>query len=141
EVMSAAQRALQLGDQDAHVTLTVLKDAVRRISVMPGQRTLVLVSPGFLIRPEFREDEIEIIDRAIRANVVIGSVDARGLYADDLRLDKAQYDPMAETLKAQAERASSRAQEDVLAELADNTGGAFFHNGNDLDAGFRRVAT
>jgi hypothetical protein len=34
----------------------------------------------------------------------------------------------------------ARAQ-DVLSDLAVDTGGQFFHNSNDLDAGFRRVAT
>jgi hypothetical protein len=35
---------------------------------------------------------------------------------------------------------TASAQEDVLAELADATGGQFFHNDNDLGSGFRRVA-
>ena len=29
--------------------------------------------------------------------------------------------------------------EDSMAELADGTGGLFFHNSNDLDAGFKRL--
>ena len=43
-------------------------------------------------------------------------------------------------MKSQYETASAMSQEDVLAEVADSTGGVFFHNSNDLDAGFKRVA-
>ena len=38
------------------------------------------------------------------------------------------------------EIAAASAQDDLLAVLADGTGGVFFHNNNDLDEGFRRVA-
>ncbi len=33
-----------------------------------------------------------------------------------------------------------KATENVMAELADGTGGTFFNNSNDLDAGFKRLA-
>jgi len=142
--MAAAQRALSFGDADAQLALSVLKDVVRRISAMPGQRSLILVSPGFLVQRDFRPDEIDIMDRAIRSNVVIGAVDARGLYVGDgvvPDVSKPVYDSRAEIFKAQYNRDSDLAQADVLAELADSTGGTFFHNNNDLDEGFRRVAS
>ena len=47
---------------------------------MPGQRALVLVSPGFLMLDQ-QMDEYEVMDRAIRANVTISTLNARGLYA------------------------------------------------------------
>jgi VWFA-related protein len=140
-VFSAAQRELSVGEHDSHVAMTVLSDAIRRMAAVPGQRSLVLISPGFLVTTDYRAEETDIIDRAIRSNIIIGSIDARGLYADDLRLDKAQYDARAETVKAQYTRDAARQQDDVLAELASNTGGTFYQNSNDLDEGFRRVAT
>jgi hypothetical protein len=48
--------------------------------------------------------------------------------------------PQAQQLISQYYRASAIATEDVLAELADGTGGTFFHNNNDLNEGFARVA-
>src|SRR5262249_5915636 len=80
-VRMATTRALNVGDMDTKTTLSVIKDLVRRMSAAPGQRTLVLVSPGFHIPSTYRQDEVETLDRAIRANVVISSLDARGLYA------------------------------------------------------------
>jgi VWFA-related protein len=144
QAMSAAQRALTLGNADVQVSMAVLKDVVRRISGMPGQRSLILVSPGFLIVPDFRTDEVDIMDRAIRSNVVIGAVDARGLYVGDGIVPDASkpvYSSQAAIFKAQYDRDSALAQADVLAEFSDSTGGTFFHNSNDLDEGFRRVAT
>ncbi len=43
-------------------------------------------------------------------------------------------------VKSQLMRASDLANSDILAELADGTGGTFFQNSNDLDAGFKRIA-
>jgi hypothetical protein len=49
----------------------------------PGQRTVMVISPGFFtIDPLFSADKNEILDRAIRANVIINGMDARGLYTD-----------------------------------------------------------
>jgi hypothetical protein len=77
----AAQRALISGEQETRTALRVLMDVVRRMSAMPGQRTIVLVSPGFLT-PELQQEKTDILDRAIRSNVIVSSLDARGLYTD-----------------------------------------------------------
>ena len=42
--------------------------------------------------------------------------------------------------KALIDIAAASAQDELLAILADSTGGVFFHNSNDLDEGLRRVA-
>ena len=136
----AAQRALISGEQETRTALRVLMDVVRRMSAMPGQRTIVLVSPGFLT-PELQQEKTDILDRAIRSNVIVSSLDARGLYTDSA------YDASRQTvsvgaslIKARYDRDADRAQADVLAEMASGTGGVFFENSNDLDEGFRRVA-
>ena len=56
-----------------------LKGVVGRVSRMPGQRSVVLVSPGF-IAPEMEYEYTELIDHALRSQVVINALDARGLY-------------------------------------------------------------
>jgi hypothetical protein len=42
-------------------------------------------------------------------------------------------------LKFQYRRGSMSLSEDVMAELADGTGGTYFHNSNDLEGGFERL--
>jgi len=51
--------------------------AIGKLSTMPGQRSLVLVSPGFLVLADSVEWETRIVDRAIRAGVVVSAVDVK----------------------------------------------------------------
>src|SRR5581483_436887 len=83
----------------------------------------------------------DILDRAAHASVVISALDARGLYTTGLDITQQSYNAYATRVKEQYQRESASAQEDILAELADGTGGTFFHNSNDLEEGFRRVAS
>jgi hypothetical protein len=140
-VESQAVRALAAGDHESRLALTVIRDVVRRLAAMPGQRTIILVSPGFHAQ-ENRFEETETMDRAIRSKVVISSLDARGLYTTGLSADDSSraFSQQWSTLRTQYDISSASAQADVLAELADGTGGTFFHNSNDLFAGFERVA-
>jgi VWFA-related protein len=129
------------GLQETHVTLTVLKDVVRRMSAMPGQRIVVLISPGFFSPTEYQSDRSDILDRAIRANVVINSLDARGLWTDQMfdASQQAASTPAFLALKQQYDRKPRWQRADVLAEMADGTGGSLFENNNDLDQGMREL--
>jgi VWFA-related protein len=139
-VSSTSRAVLDVGDHESRISLGVLKDVVRHISRMPGQRTVVLVSPGF-IAPQMEFDYMDIIDRAVRSQVVINPLDARGLYVllpfGDISYSGTSAPPPA---KAFIETAAASANDDLLAVLSDSTGGVFFHNNNDFDEGFRRVA-
>ena len=139
-VNTETQQALQVGDQESHVSLSVLQQVVRNISRMPGQRSVILVSPGF-ITPQLEFEYTDIIDRALRSQVVINTLDARGLYTIDTLGDIANPPQvMPPPQKGLLVIAAATANDDLLSILADSTGGVFFHNNNDLDEGFRRVA-
>jgi VWFA-related protein len=138
---SAAQRVLSTGDQETRVALFTLRDLVRRMAAAPGKRTILLLSPGFYT-PEQQTEKMDIFDRAIRANVIISTLDARGLWVDPT-FDASQR-PVAMgamRIKAQYDHDAAMAGADVLAEVAYGTGGAFFQNNNDFDEGLRRLAT
>jgi VWFA-related protein len=139
---AAASAALSFGENDTKTALSLLKDVVRRMSASPGQRTIVLVSPGFFIPDYLRQDEIEVLDRAIRANVIISSLDARGLYVTGPGSDitERQLNLSTQRQKDAYQRDNDLVSSGTLAELADGTGGTLFHNNNDLVDGFRRVA-
>jgi len=111
---------------------------VRALSTVPGQRSIVLISPGFLTLADLQQDSTAIMDLAIRSNIIISSLDARGLYTVVPGGDAGQAVQNAAQTQYQGAGASS--DEDVLSGLADGTGGAFFHDNNDLVEGFRRVA-
>jgi len=143
-VRSAASRVLSMGERETRLAITVLENAIRRLAAAPGDRALILVSPGFLITDDLRADETDIMDRAIRANVRISSLDARGLYTQipggDASTRNTTAIPEVLNVKAQYDRQSALAEEGILGELPDATGGRYFHNNNDLKAGFNQVA-
>ena len=116
------------------------EQVVRKMSSMAGQRTLILVSPGFLtVTPEAMALKSVILDMAAELNVTISSVDARGLYTTilDASTDTAGTQRERRARSEQYRGDSMRLNEDIMAELADGTGGTYFHNSNDLQGGFR----
>ena len=143
-VRSAATGAVTAGDQDVRVTLSALKEFVRKMATLPGQRTLILVSPGFVtLTAESMRWKTEILDLAAKSDVTISAVDARGLYSTELGANERGPDSkmaMQTGYEAQSHRNSVALTEDVMAELAEGSGGGFFHNSNDLEAGFKALA-
>src|SRR6202040_2190135 len=73
---------------------------------------------------------------------IVNTLDARGLYAllpfGDISYSGSHAPPPPG--KTLIESAAASANDELLASLADGTGGVFFHNNNDFDEGFRRVA-
>lgn len=138
---TAAMRMVSDGDADTLYAYRHLDDIARRLAVMPGQRVMVLVSPGFLQTQETLEAS-ELIDRATHGNIVINTIDARGLYVPDLGGDiasPAHDSARTAGLKSMYRTTGQSMQADVLGELADGTGGTFFHNRNDIDEGMREA--
>jgi VWFA-related protein len=137
-----SQRAAEIWDRAALQSLDALEVAdgvIRRVAAMPGQRILVLVSTGFLIAT--RERQVgALIDWALRQNVVVNVIDAAGLYAKTYPNVNLVRRPDLQSAKFRIENEGLSVQRDVLAGLTAGTGGAFFHNSNDFDDGFRQTA-
>jgi VWFA-related protein len=140
---STALRILSAGDMQTQYSFRHLREIVRRMSVVSGVRLLVLLSPGFLI-PRYEYELSEVIDTASRSNVVISTLDARGLYTVDASPDISRRplgDPTMEGFHTSYRVQGQARQSDVLYSLADGTGGQQFKNSNDLAAGFRLVVS
>ena len=138
---AAAQRAISEGDNETEYAYRHLEEIIRRMTSLPGQRILVLVSPGF-IPSTLQYEASQMVDRATRANVVINTIDERGLYVPDLMGDISN--PPNDGIRTAGYKSMYRvsaqgAQEAVLAELADGTGGTFYHNRNDVDEAMREA--
>ena len=111
-----------VAEQDRRVTLASIAEFVRRMSSLPGQRELILVSPGFAIpfdAPEARDAESRVMKLAAESNVTVSTLNARGVFVSG--------------------PSPTFAEENVLAELAYGTGDEFFHGSNDFDAGFEAL--
>jgi hypothetical protein len=139
----SARNALNQGDKDAVASLGTLLTVIGKVAAAPGQRTIVLVSPGFLVLSNVLTEETQLIDRAVKAGIVIGTLDARGLYAMSAAGDAADRTISVSTVASKFRHNSDEAtaQADVMANLAAGTGGTFYKGTNDYDAGFARVAT
>jgi VWFA-related protein len=140
ELESLARRAANAGRRDTVVTLGGLRDAILRLAAAPGERVLVLVSPGFIL-PDNQREAAELAERAVRARIVVNTLDARGMYTDTMYQASTRAVGPANVMVFQFQHTEASAQSDILAELASATGGEFVQNNNDMDAGLRRLAT
>jgi VWFA-related protein len=162
---NAATRTVALADRNIRSVLATIDGVIAKLSRMAGQHTMVLVSSGFVMLDDRRQDEIAVLERAVRAGIVVNTLDARALYALTSELDASAHTidnqiisaPMSGPgftgytsvageggssllVKAQESRDGAFASRDVMAEFAENTGGVFIENTNDLDGGFARLA-
>ena len=143
-VASTVAQVVNAGEINTQYAVRRLQEVVRRVSVMPGQRSIVLVSPGFLTLT-YEYDVSEVIDKANKANVFINALDGRGVYTVDPIGDISQDAPLRANsatvaLSMQYRVMEQQVQSEVLSNLAYSTGGFYFYNNNDLDVGFRTTA-
>jgi VWFA-related protein len=127
-------------------TLASISRVVDRLGKMPGTRVLVLASSGFF-GETLELQENTIIDQAVHAGVVINALDAKGLYSEPPPGTR-PGDPRAfrgagstTTLVGETMNQGDRLMvvNSAMADLAHGTGGVFFHDNNDLNAGFHKL--
>jgi VWFA-related protein len=148
DTIAAAQTTLGLAEQFAQDTLGIITDVIHYLARMPGHRMLVLASSGFLTQT-LADKQDKVIDEALNSNVIINSLDAKGLVAEvpaydedgrPVKIDVRSRNGKWLTVYDQFKTANREMQNDPLAILAEGTGGKFYHNRNDLDVGLREMA-
>ena len=144
QIRNQARMVLGQAQMQARTSLQGLEQVVNVVSQAPGQRSVILVSSGFLSQSEQYQLD-RIIDRALRSEVVISSLDPRGLALLMRESDITRgYTPSANSGAIGPQHTVDTTREfvatDALAEVAEGTGGEFFHNNNDLTAGFRALS-
>ena len=146
-VMSQAQGVWEPMKELSENTLATVRGVVNYLAGKPGERVLVLASPGFLTGTLERVVD-EVVHDALRAEVVINALDAKGLYAEDPSHGRMQNELKAGG-PADAKRAKHEAESfgpalmnttAAMADFADGTGGRFFHDRNDLADGYYMLA-
>ena len=138
EVNEIANQALMAGQQNVKATYATIEALVRKMATLPGQRSLILVSPGMLTIDDVgKAAESDLMNFAAASNVTISAIDGRGLYTTGQSADERTM-----TVSAMLDEFHRAEMQDAglsMANLAAATGGNFFHNGNDMDAGFKGV--
>ncbi|MFL6256824.1 MAG: VWA domain-containing protein [Pyrinomonadaceae bacterium] len=135
-------------------TLGALSFIVRGMRELPGRKSVVVFSGGFPIfrdlnQPNDRRGSDRILDnlrrltdQANRASVVIYTMDARGLVAPNLTAADNYYpapgsDPMSSPVFERQQEIVKN--QEGLAYLAEQTGGIFIRDTNDLAGGMERI--
>jgi len=139
---ATAQQVSAQGEVEIDAAFQRLADYIRALASKPGERKLVLVSPGF-VSTEASRNLSNLIDRALEAKVIVDTIDARGLYTPDMG-DVTQSGGMNAQLGGAATRFRLQEQSlagEVLGSIAAGTGGEWFHNRNDLDERFRQIVS
>ncbi len=142
-ILALAQQIVEQTALQSRSNLQEMGQVVTYLATLPGQRTLLLVSPGFM--SQNTQPELDrLIDRALRKQVVISSIDPRGLAMamGETDITQRDYTPSG-TVSASFHRMETAREfqaSDVMAEVAQGTGGEFVHNDNDLKNGFAMLA-
>jgi VWFA-related protein len=141
-LMTSSNAVIEEGGEDIRIEFQELGNTLRRLGSKPGERVLLLASPGFILPVDLRFLFFLLVDHASRSDVIINTLDARGLYTPDLLGDISQ--PGSDSPQTVGQAASARLEEQfeqqfLLMDFAYATGGRFFHNSNDLEGGLRQL--
>jgi VWFA-related protein len=133
---AAARSVLAQSDVISENSLGALQNLVRHMSGLPGDRGIALISNGFESRAH--DDRLnEIIDSAIRSNVIISAMAGYGLKAYVPFGDASQ--PAMAGPGADLEKAGDDSASEVLQAAAEGTGGVFIRDTNDYNDTLARI--
>src|SRR5262245_35531864 len=141
-VQMRARQILAEATYMRRASLITLREVVERVSNLPGQRLLMMVSDGFTLFDtgggQDTNDLQSVTSRAVRSGVVIYSIDAKGLQPPtlfDASLGNIPNDPRISSYVT----AGERDLENGLNALAKDTGGEAFFNTNDTAGAMGRA--
>jgi VWFA-related protein len=127
-------------------TLGTIENILRGLRGLPGRKTMVMLSDGFLLGGFSQGtlyDMRRITDAATRSGVVIYALDTRGLIATPEAFDASQPgfgNEQPPGARMSIESAAIEANRDGLNALSRDTGGFPVFNNNDLSVGLQKIA-
>ncbi len=144
DAQTEASEVFAMAEEESRAVLRGIEGVIRHLAQLPGQRSMIIVSDGFLT-DTLTYELSELIDRALRLHVILNAYDARGLYADAGILQASEKAPATSSgalvgRKGNYLRTSATLEASGMWTLAAETGGVFFQNSNDYEGGFRRTA-
>ncbi len=101
--------------------LEVLKIAIQDLATMPGDRILVILSPGFATG-DMPQQTSALLDAAVRARIVINAIDSEGLINSNESPEGNRVDQIVR----------QQVLPELMSSAASSTGGQFIMNNNDV---------
>jgi VWFA-related protein len=124
--------------------LAAIEEAVRKLAALPEKKALVYITGGISKTGIENQAQLEAsINAAVKANVAIFPIDARGLMGDPpgggASKGASRGSGIFNGSALNAQRASINDSQETLATLAADTGGKVFLDSNDLSLGLQQV--
>jgi len=124
--------------------LAAIEDAVRKLATLPEKKALVYITGGLSKTGMDNQAQLEAsINAAVKANVSIFPIDARGLMGDPPGGGASKGGSRGSGIfngsQLNAQRQSIDNSQETLATLAADTGGKVFLDSNDLSLGLKQV--
>ncbi len=126
-------------------TLGTIENILRGLRGLPGRKTMVMLSDGFLLggSNQGTQDGVRrITDAATRSGVIIYALDTRGLIATPEAFDASQPgfgNEQPPGARMSIESSAIEANRDGLNALSRDTGGFPIFNNNDLNLGLQKI--
>jgi VWFA-related protein len=135
-----ALSAVEWGERETELSLDTLRLLSRRMASMAGSRTILLLGHGFFVTHRLKDELANTIDQAIRAGVIIDTLNSSGLMAGPESFGSGwDDDRVAPDGNPYAHEAALYGSM-TLGEIADGTGGIAIENSNDYLGGIRQLA-
>jgi VWFA-related protein len=148
-----------LSTQQTRPVLAALAAIAEGLRSVPGKKTLVMFSQGF-VAPEALDWQVQsTIDIANRANVAVYIIDSTGLtggtptsgalvassplagISGELGMEQRRRAGAGESVFDISRQEGLNRQQDLLYRISEDTGGHFLKNTNDIGAGLERIDT
>jgi len=86
EVASLGMPPLSNAEADfgARSVLLALRSLAKNLATVPGRKSLVMLTSGFALTPEYQSELTAVIDQCNKANVAVYPIDVRGLVVTGL---------------------------------------------------------
>ena len=137
---SAATVQFHETDRRNRTLLQTLRQHVRSLKHFVAAKNVILFSNGFAFQELVYELQ-DLVDQALRAGVILNTVDLRGLYTGVPQAGDIVHLPISMMREKQFFMVEDvSAKEGPLNQLAHDTGGTYYHNSNDLYPGLQEIS-
>lgn len=141
QIQARAQSVLAYARVITQQTVSTIEEAIKKAGSFSGRKAVFFISDGFLAdtgNSDLSYQLNKIADAAARSNAVIYSFDAKGLDAGLPEGTTAEFGANS-SLGSHIQAGARFENQDGLSYLANNTGGKFIHNTNDLKSNLTKV--